>query len=842
MTDTNNWTLSAPWVWVPHYLEEDNQPGRYFLFRKAFPWTPPSSTAEHQECLVHVSADSRYRLFVNGQSVSFGPCKSYPGKWYYETVDIRPYLVEGENVVSARVLRYSSIKAGSSSIVSSPLPGFMVYSTVENIPVFTDVTWRCQEQQSVRIVPHAEWNFLLGPPFMANNERVEEDPGLRGWQEGGYDDSAWDSAVVQTNSVKMMPIVSYWQLSPRPIPPLPETPCRFDSVAKSDGVIAADEWQSLLSDDQPVVIPAGETVQVDLSVDSLLTAFISLAFSGGAGAHITLLYAECYEKDLGVETAPFPMPRAKSNRADTSGRLYGPRDYYTVTSGQDSHLFEPFWFRCFRYVQLAITTGPNHPLTLTHISLRETSYPLDTQTTLHTGDPELTRMWEISLRTLRNCRHETFEDCPFYEQNQFASDSRLQMLFGYQLSRDDRLARKTLEEFHASRTANGLIVAQYPTGLPLTQIPQFSLYFVFMVHDHMRYFADGSVVRRYLGTIDGILEYFAQHLTGTGLVGRFEPTTWPFVDWVQEWFVPGQIFASCMPPAYHTTGAATINSLLYALALTHAAELCEFARRGDTAAEYRARTAGLRDAVNRHCRRATTPEEGGVLYTDGPGVDQFSQHTQIFAILTETVTGQAAQDLLRRCLALAPNPSATDTTTTTSSSSSLADTTSPRLAQASYAMKFYLFRAAEKTGLYAEVFHTLLQPWRQMMALNLTTWAEDEVNARSDCHGWSACPVNEIVEGVFGVRAVVVNSLSAAGEGGVREGVSVRIEPDPSLVGRADGVFCTPAGRIGVRWDREAGDGKVEVRAVGDFRGDVEVFVRGRRVGGELRGGQVVKI
>jgi hypothetical protein len=121
------WLKSAQWIWTPTYLEEENRPGRYFLFRKAFQWTGQAEG----ELPVHVSADSRYRLFVNGQRVSFGPCKGYPERWHYETVDILPHLVEGENVISARVLRYSPTTAGSSSIISTELPGFMLHGDFE---------------------------------------------------------------------------------------------------------------------------------------------------------------------------------------------------------------------------------------------------------------------------------------------------------------------------------------------------------------------------------------------------------------------------------------------------------------------------------------------------------------------------------------------------------------------------------------------------------------------------------------------------------------------------------------------------------------------------------------
>jgi hypothetical protein len=129
----SSWTKSAKWIWTPKYREEDNRTGRYFLFRKSFQWAIPTTISEFP---VHVSADSRYRLYVNGQRASFGPCKSYAEKWHYETVDILPYLKDGENVISARVLRYSPIEPGSSSIVRTELPGLMVRGEVEVILQF----------------------------------------------------------------------------------------------------------------------------------------------------------------------------------------------------------------------------------------------------------------------------------------------------------------------------------------------------------------------------------------------------------------------------------------------------------------------------------------------------------------------------------------------------------------------------------------------------------------------------------------------------------------------------------------------------------------------------------
>ena len=131
----------------------------------------------------------------------------------------------------------------------------------------------------------------------------------------------------------------------------------------------------------------------------------------------------------------------------------GKDDYYICGQETPSDVvvtYEPFWFRTFRYVELEIETHPSSPLELLQVTFRETHYPLEktTQITKFPSDEE-SKLWDISINTLRNCMHETYEDCPFYEQNQFGMDSRLQILFTYQLSNDDRLARKCMQEFHS---------------------------------------------------------------------------------------------------------------------------------------------------------------------------------------------------------------------------------------------------------------------------------------------------------------------------------------------------------------------------------------------------------
>ena len=174
--------------------------------------------------------------------------------------------------------------------------------------------------------------------------------------------------------------------------------------------------------------------------------------------------------------------------------------------------------------------------------------------------------------------HETHEDCPYYEQNQFAMDTGIQILFTYQLSHDGRLVRKCIHEFYASRRDDGLLETHLPVPFRIVNILQFSLYWILMIHNHMGYFNDITLVRQYIGTIDDILDHFHCQLTPRGPVSRFDDEAWPFIDWVKEWYDPSKRLRGMgIPPSYRRGECeTTYNSLIYSIALSHAVDLCDF--------------------------------------------------------------------------------------------------------------------------------------------------------------------------------------------------------------------------------------------------------------------------
>lgn len=601
---------------------------------------------------------------------------------------------------------------------------------------------------------------------MSLNEHVDGTKLQYGWQLAGFDDSAWSAAIPATPQRKMSPMVDPWRLFPRGIPLLPEITTRFDGVVRCSDPNLTEAWRQLLSGDAAFDIPAKSTHWVEIEANQLTTGFLDLCMTSNetddthSAPRVEILCSECYESSMEAFTR-----RTKSDRTDfENGVLYGMTDTYTLHKGKNH--YSPFWFRTFRYIRLTInTTQSSAPTSINSFTYRSTHYPLEIRTEIQTSDTLTRKLWDISVNTLRNCMHETYEDCPFYEQNQFAMDTRSMILFTYLLSRDDRLARKAMQEFYATRREDGLIETHTPCPGRNTNIPTFSLFWVLMVWDHMVHFGDEVLVRSYIGAVDGVLDYFHQRINpDTGLVGRFDDDTWAFVDWADGWATPSKGFwGIAVPPAYYKTGSATYHSLVYAYVLSKASELCLFLGRNDTSREYIGRRDQLLGAVKTHCF-----DEKTGFFLDGPGsFGEASQHCQVFAVLSGCVSGEEAKILLRR---------------------SLLQRQEHGLVKASFALGFYVFRAVSLAGVYEECWATLIQPWEKMIADNLTTWAESESMMRSDCHGWSASPIWEIGTEILGVKVRSqqyvdrVLSQDAVDVQGKKDQTAIKIVPRRSLV------------------------------------------------------------
>lgn len=117
--------------------------------------------------MLHFSADTRYRLFINGESVAVGPTRGSPWIWYYDTLDIAPYLQEGNNTVRFDVIRYFAAVRGAMPFQRTALPGLTVIGRVEtaneavHINTAQNEYWEAQVDEGVQFPME-----LVDDPFL----------------------------------------------------------------------------------------------------------------------------------------------------------------------------------------------------------------------------------------------------------------------------------------------------------------------------------------------------------------------------------------------------------------------------------------------------------------------------------------------------------------------------------------------------------------------------------------------------------------------------------------------------------------------------------------------------
>ena len=688
---------SAWWVGLPAHeigkkgIYQGDLNGRFAYYRCAV------QLPEAAKLTLNITASARYRLWVNERCVLSGPCKGDLHRWYYDTVDVSDYLQPGENVLAVQVLfvdHYSTVyqEQPRTPIYAVVAPGGTHRLAVEGIAVAPDgrtvsvttgvADWRCFLDGSQFLTSQESTN-LLG----ATCEEIDYAKMPHLWKQIGFASTDWGTpekleTVVVNDYMKTVGLIQRFQIKDRPIPLMYETDCGFAHASELE---------------RTVTIPAGSTKTFLLDAAAEVNAYPIFRFHGGKGSAVRITY---FEKFTGPNAA---------NKADPKGDLTGLTDVLHLNG--DEVTFEPFWYRTFRFV--SITVEAAEETVIDPPAYRKTGYPLARISSIRSPEKWVEEVYDICVRTLENCMMETYMDCPYYEQNQFPMDTRLQALFCSAVSGDMRLTYKALEDLHCSITPDGLVHGRYPACYQQI-ISTFSLHYIYMMEEIWQQTGDIAPLHRYLPDLDRILSYYDARIGTDGLVGRLG--WWEFVDWQPAWSHCGGI------PEALLHGPSAIINLMYALALEKSATLCDAANRPALAAEYRRRKEAILDRVYALCW-----DEDRKMVREGPDFRQFTQHAQSWAVLTGMLKGKQAQTALLHAMQ------------------------GDDVLKCSFSTAYEWFRALEDAGLYAKTKADMMR-WADLPRQGNTTCPETPENARSECHAWSALPIYEFLRVMGGIR------------------------------------------------------------------------------------------
>ena len=690
----------------------------FYRFRRAF-------ESDGTPLVLDVSADERFVLLLDGVPIARGPHRGLVSHWYYQSYEILG-LATGRHLLEAVCWQIGN---------HAPLAqlswrgGFVLKAEGSYDGQLTTgrAGWEVGRLRNTRMTDRGTSQaYGVGSQCEIDGTSfVHEQP------------AGWRPATVIRRPIARNPYGGRrngWMLFPT------ERPDQTHEVRTPGRVVnvAADLTR-------PFTVPARTTLDLWWDLGDYCSAYPELTVSGGKGATIRWGWTESLRDAEG----------RKGDRNAWRGKSFS--QAFTDTfrpDGRAEARFTTPWWRCGRWCRLVFETA-DEPLDVSKVAIAESRYPIACDFSFASDDPSLDAIVSICRRSMENCAHEMLFDCPYYEQQMYPGDSRIQMQVLNVLTSDDRLSRFGMSIFDFDRRSNGMVAMNCPTR-GTQESSTYTMCWILMFRDYLMWHDDATFLRARMPGVRNALMNLALYEDADGLL-RDLPG-WNYLDWVKDW--RGDRESGVPPGCHYGEEPGALTSLLYLNALKAAEEVDAALGELHFAAQWHEKS----DRLGRTLVRLFWDEGRGAM-ADARAHDAFSEHAQCLSILGGILTPEREA---RAFSALVEGRG---------------------LSAASSYFAYYLFEACAKRG-RTDLILKRFDYWRNYLAHGAKTAFETQnIETRSDCHAWSACPIYFLATAFAGVRPA---------EPFFR---SVRIASNPAGLGRIRATVPSPKGVIGVDLD-----------------------------------------
>jgi len=642
-----------------------------------------------------IAADTVYAVELNGRFVHTGRFPDVPPQRYFDTRPIGTSRA-GENELLVRLY-----VQGVNTFQTIPGdPGLMYAVSGEGVRVESgaDVDWRVSARDRRDGVPMVTGQ--LGFSF-EHDAAAPDAP----WRRIGADDARRGCGD--------------FDLSPRPVSPVEVLP-PVESKVIGQGLL----------DGSPVpakVAPGMDaTVMTPLSAERFFTAdgrgvrpesfargfYVLLDLGREEAGFLTL----DVEADAGTVIDVGHAEHSENGRITTfvGGRNFAGR--YRCREGRQQYFR---WARRMagRYLQLHVR-GARTRFALHGATVRPAVYPV-AERPAPSGLTDLQRkIWDVSVRTLRLCMHEHYEDCPWREQALYGNDARNQMLCGYYaFPPDNRMPELALTVHGRGVNEDGWQTMCMPAHISLV-IPSFTFCWVLAVDDNLRHRGDPAFTATLMPAVRKVLETHVREMHEGLLPCPAGKRYWQFYEWATD--MAGDLCG----PDYVKPGEWRYESplnLFFVLALDAGARCAAATGDAQTASRWRETAGRLRTEVGRRFWN----EKGKFLDMRLGKALRPSEFTQSLALLADVVPPEERTGVARRLM-------------------TGSEWTEITLSQTLYKYEALIAASGEAA---AAVVPKMDAEWKRMLDAGATSFWEMREgwpafgNAGSLCHGWSAIPV-----------------------------------------------------------------------------------------------------
>jgi len=619
---------AAKWIW------HEDAPARnaWVLFRRECEVDSPEGAR------LFISADTRYRVWVNGQLLGDGPVQSQPYHQYYDERDVSQSVRPGTNCIAVAVHHQGVQPSTRGGLVAEIVDG--------------DGRTRCATSSDWRAVVSGAWRRNSHFNGMNKIGPFQEHVDLRrmplGWKDTGFDDSSWQAPhVIAGRGAGRVPGQMPWcRMIPRDIRFLEEEIEYAKAIQTAEECLdlvnrrnSGDLSVSLSQVGRPVdwarieggenlLKAEGETLLAcssrhrDLNVDGrydpcltldfgrVITGYAELEVEAPAGALIEIGYAERLVDDRFNNNIECPFA-----------------DCATFAPGVN--VFRPLVWRSFRYLRLRLKHC-EAGLKLRAARAIKVRYPYDRRGVFE-GPERMEKVFDICRTTIELCSIESLMDTPFREQAQWLGDVAAVTVPGILACfGDTALPGKFLRQAAANTRPTGLLanLSNIATGGWEHDIPDYSLWWVIALWRYHEYTGDGRYLHECYPEMQRVMRTHLEKIGEDGLIA--DMFGWVFIDWAHV----------------DKRGRCAPYNAIFAGACDAAADVARFKNDSWAAERYEAAARGVRDEF---AATFIDPETGAVVdaVDDGKRSERTSEQANASAIAFDCVDGDAADRIIK---------------------------------------------------------------------------------------------------------------------------------------------------------------------------------------------------
>lgn len=762
----------AKWIWFP---SERTLPNTVVLFRKTFDLLAPADGHGF------ISADSRYRLWINGQRVQWGPAPCDPRHLDADPFSLADLTRTGRNVIAVEVLHYGY----GEGTWPFGKPGFIFKLDHGEGQICSDTSWKCLVDRGHPPGQHRRW--YLRALQEVQDLRVTPD----GWNRPEFDDSTWLSPRLIECPADRSPVSSWytdfqsdtWMVDPatstleeRTIPPMAESLVSLGAPIESFNLSwgeSFDDWfdfrtpkafEAKPGEVRTVVRPQRdrESTAITFESDRERIGFPVVEVSAPDGTIIEVISQESKAKGGALlDTHLYTWSR------------------FVCRDGENT--FEPLDYEAVKYLQLHVR-GNTAPVTVRKVGLRVREFPFPHEPDIKVSDPTLQRVLDADIQTVRNSCQDVAVDGMGRERQQYSGDCSHQLHVARLVFGDARASERFLRTFVRGQLSSGIWLDSWPAADRLNRLWQremgLSVWGPILDHgigflcDHVNHAyetGDTKPLRDNWRQIKRFYDYVLSLQDPSGLLpvaGAGAPTVW--IDHIA---FPEQSDKACALTLYWA----------YALRLLSTV-ISEALGEGPTAIELRQRS----DALVTACRQRFGHD--GLVWARPPG-ERGSGHLDDRSLATLVLLDGDRQALN----ALEEKPKG--------------------LGESYPANRYWPYRARAELGSLALLLREVKDKWGGMVSVrkNGTVqeyWEAEEGSAAVMSH-CAVAPLAAVIWGLFGLRARLdQNAFGIAPRlGGLESWEATLHLPAGALhvrawkqgdVGRAE--IMTPPGHDGHLW------------------------------------------